>query len=184
MSYGKSSARASEAQRARAALRRERRSPASITPAGVVDHLYGYATTHGNLSVPFEGRVLRASESAVRGRLSGIRQCCDDAGRVGPYAAAGLDDRRGIGNPGHSTLVTEFCRSYHKLLFDFERSSLVMIDEPEISLHVTWQQEFLGDLDKIREVTGHSFLIATHSPSIVGEHWDRIVEMPLEEGLS
>lgn len=72
----------------------------------------------------------------------------------------------------------------HKLLFDFERSSLVMIDEPEISLHVTWQQEFLGDLDKIREVTGHSFLIATHSPSIVGEHWDRIVEMPLEEGLS
>jgi energy-coupling factor transporter ATP-binding protein EcfA2 len=64
------------------------------------------------------------------------------------------------------------------LLFNIDASrSLVLIDEPEISLHVVWQQRFLEDLIKISELASAQFVIATHSPQIVGKWWDRTVEL-------
>jgi predicted ATP-binding protein involved in virulence len=59
-----------------------------------------------------------------------------------------------------------------ELLFMAKPETLVLIDEPETSLHVSWQQEFLNDLKVIRSVNPLSFLIATHSPSIINESWD------------
>ncbi len=53
------------------------------------------------------------------------------------------------------------------LLFKAHEMSLVLIDEPEISLHVTWQYKFLDDMIEIAELVNIDFLIATHSPSII-----------------
>ena len=52
-----------------------------------------------------------------------------------------------------------------------------MIDEPEISLHVAWQQEFLHDLEKITDLAKFDVLIATHSPQIIHDRWDLTQEL-------
>ena len=65
----------------------------------------------------------------------------------------------------------------YSLLFKTDGHSLVLIDEPEISLHVSWQQAFLSDLVRISKVTGLRFIVATHSPQIVHKWWDRAVEL-------
>lgn len=63
----------------------------------------------------------------------------------------------------------------YELLFKLQKNSLVLIDEPEISLHVVWQQQFLDDLQKMVEVSGFDVIIATHSPQLIGSHWDLTV---------
>lgn len=65
----------------------------------------------------------------------------------------------------------------YELLFETEAGTLVMIDEPELSLHVSWQVEWLRDLEKIVELTGIDVLVATHSPQIINDRWDLTVEL-------
>ncbi|MGH2567555.1 MAG: AAA family ATPase [Bacteroidota bacterium] len=55
----------------------------------------------------------------------------------------------------------------YELLFRVKQNSLILIDEPELSLHVTWQHKFLDDITRISELVDLDFLIATHSPSII-----------------
>jgi predicted ATP-dependent endonuclease of OLD family len=42
-----------------------------------------------------------------------------------------------------------------------------LIDEPEISLHVAWQKEFLKDLQEIIKIQNMPVVIATHSPRLL-----------------
>lgn len=65
----------------------------------------------------------------------------------------------------------------YELLFKLEKNALVLIDEPEISLHVAWQEKFLGDLMEVVKLSEIDVVIATHSPEIIGEHWDLTVEL-------
>ena len=58
------------------------------------------------------------------------------------------------------------------LLFQLETNSLVLIDEPELSLHLLWQQSFLDDLLKIARLAQVDVLVATHSPDIIDAHWN------------
>jgi predicted ATP-binding protein involved in virulence len=66
---------------------------------------------------------------------------------------------------------------FYQLLFRLKPSSLILIDEPEISLHVAWQQEFLNDLINISRVSNIEALIASHSPDIINQRWDLTVEL-------
>ena len=63
----------------------------------------------------------------------------------------------------------------YELIFNAKPNVLVLIDEPEISLHITWQKEFLNDLLKIIEIQKIQVLIATHSASIINDRWDDLV---------
>jgi predicted ATP-binding protein involved in virulence len=65
----------------------------------------------------------------------------------------------------------------YEMLFKVKPNSLILIDEPEISLHVVWQQEFLKDLQEITRLVGFDVLIATHSPQIINDRWDLTVEL-------
>lgn len=47
-------------------------------------------------------------------------------------------------------------------------SDVFIIDEPEISLHIRWQENFISSLLKASSDT--QFIIATHSPDIIGEY--------------
>ena len=67
----------------------------------------------------------------------------------------------------------------YKLLFETKPNTLVMIDEPELSLHVAWQKEFLSDFKKIADLSQIDILIATHSPDIIDGRWD--ITVSLEE---
>jgi ABC-type transport system involved in cytochrome c biogenesis ATPase subunit len=70
----------------------------------------------------------------------------------------------------------------YELLFTVKPNSLIMIDEPEISLHVAWQLEFLNDIQKITSLTGIDVLLATHAPGIINERlkWAVGLEAPAE----
>jgi hypothetical protein len=65
----------------------------------------------------------------------------------------------------------------YDLIFNLKENSLVLIDEPEISLHIVWQQNFLRDLRKIIELVGFDAIIATHSPQIIGRSWELTEEL-------
>jgi energy-coupling factor transporter ATP-binding protein EcfA2 len=68
----------------------------------------------------------------------------------------------------------------YQLLFMVRPGSLVLIDEPEISFHVSWQQKFLQDLERISETADLDFLIATHSPQIIHDRWDLTISLSTE----
>jgi predicted ATP-binding protein involved in virulence len=64
----------------------------------------------------------------------------------------------------------EFVMNYN-LIFHKAPSRLVLIDEPEISLHTVWQREFIGSLMRIADLNPEiCFIVSTHSPSIAGNY--------------
>lgn len=63
------------------------------------------------------------------------------------------------------------------LLFNVPRGAMVLVDEPEISLHVVWQLAFIPDVQRIAELAGFRFIVATHSPQIINDAWDRAVRL-------
>jgi predicted ATP-binding protein involved in virulence len=65
----------------------------------------------------------------------------------------------------------------YELLFKVQKNSLVLIDEPELSLHVGWQAQFLKDLQDITKLADLDILMATHSPDIIQDRWDLTVEL-------
>ncbi|MBV7245682.1 AAA family ATPase [Streptomyces sp. MW-W600-10] len=68
----------------------------------------------------------------------------------------------------------------YDLLFNVAENSLVLIDEPEISLHVAWQQEFLNDIAKIANTASLRFVVATHSPQIIHKWRSRAVSLGVD----
>jgi ABC-type transport system involved in cytochrome c biogenesis ATPase subunit len=74
---------------------------------------------------------------------------------------------------------------FSELLFSVPPNALVMIDEPEISLHVTWQHDFLSDIKRIADLSRFDLLIATHSPQIINQRWNLTVDLvPPAEGAA
>lgn len=69
----------------------------------------------------------------------------------------------------------------YDLLFRVKPNTLVLIDEPELSLHVEWQVKFLPEMLDIAKTVSFSVLIATHSPYIVGDRDDLMVELSTEK---
>ena len=65
----------------------------------------------------------------------------------------------------------------YDLLFGIAKNSFIMIDEPELSLHVAWQDELLSDLQQMADLSDFRALLATHSPQIIGDRWDLTVEL-------
>lgn len=65
----------------------------------------------------------------------------------------------------------------YELLFKVQANSLVLIDEPELSLHVGWQVQFLKDLQEIIKLADLDIMMATHSPDIIQDRWDLTVEL-------
>lgn len=54
-----------------------------------------------------------------------------------------------------------------KLLSEANHGTLFLIDEPEISLHVSWQRAVPSLLAKIAETFGADIIVATHSPVLI-----------------
>ncbi|MGE7989680.1 AAA family ATPase [Pseudomonas sp. NPDC089554] len=61
-----------------------------------------------------------------------------------------------------------------KLVASAGPGNVLLIDEPEISLHVHWQQLLPSLFSRIAEHTGSQFLIATHSPTLVANAQDNL----------
>ena len=66
---------------------------------------------------------------------------------------------------------------HYDLLFKVPPNTVVLLDEPELSLHIEWQSRFLSDLMAIVQLSGFDALVATHSPHIIGVRDDLMVEL-------
>lgn len=66
---------------------------------------------------------------------------------------------------------------FYKLIFETKENSLLLIDEPEISLHVAWQRKFISDLFKIAERNKLNVIIVTHSPHIIGKYSENQIDL-------
>jgi ABC-type transport system involved in cytochrome c biogenesis ATPase subunit len=68
----------------------------------------------------------------------------------------------------------------YQLLFETSPSTLLLIDEPEISLHVGWQTSFVDDIALMGRDRNLQFLLASHSPVLIGgrEELKRSLDTP------
>lgn len=60
-------------------------------------------------------------------------------------------------------------------LLKFEEPVVYIADEPELSLHVTWQEKLLKSLVTLGGQM--QVIVATHSPDIVGNFQDRVIDL-------
>ena len=66
---------------------------------------------------------------------------------------------------GERQLIYTFLR-----VFNSERENqIILLDEPEISLHLSWQEILISSIKKIREDC--QIILVTHSPGIVMDGW-------------
>lgn len=55
------------------------------------------------------------------------------------------------------------------------KSTIFIADEPELSLHISWQKRILSSIKKLN--SNAQIIVATHSPEIVGEWQNKIINM-------
>lgn len=90
-----------------------------------------------------------------------------------------LDDRKlGISNlsSGEQHMIT----LYVMLLFNVHDNQVVLVDEPEISMHASWKIEFLKDVIEISNQKNLQLIIATHSITLISGRWDLTNELQMQ----
>ncbi|MGL4431185.1 MAG: AAA family ATPase [Plesiomonas shigelloides] len=64
------------------------------------------------------------------------------------------------------------------LIFKTENGAIILIDEPEISLHVSWQRDLICRFNKISSCSDYNqLIIATHSPEIINDDWKSSIDL-------
>lgn len=64
------------------------------------------------------------------------------------------------------------------IAFSEMKNKIFIIDEPELSLHLRWQESFISQLEKVLD-ENNQIILATHSPILVGNKKDKaVVIMP------
>ena len=66
---------------------------------------------------------------------------------------------------------------FFNLIFELNEEQLLLVDEPELSLHVSWQQNFMDDLLEVTKVNKTHVILATHSPQIVGNYFNLQIDL-------
>ncbi len=109
-------------------------------------------------------RFFRDSGKSLRYRERSNELCFDVITKADAYLAK--DQEIDLLSSGEKQLLILLSQ----LAFNNE-NMLYLVDEPEISLHPRWQEDFL---DAVQQVLSPSsqLLMATHSPAIVGHHKD------------
>lgn len=84
----------------------------------------------------------------------------------------------GTGKPRDLSILSSGERQIVTLLFAATRlhnAAIVLVDEPEISLHVEWQRDLVRAM--VEQVGTRQVIVATHSPEIGAEWLERVVEV-------
>ncbi len=123
-------------------------------------------------------RSVLDSKLAGSGKRTSVRR----GGRLGIESIAGHRVPVSQLSSGEQHLVAIFSQ----LLFATHTGSLVLIDEPEISMHMSWQHAFLEDVERVASVSDLQVILATHSTGIINGRWDltRELSLPPLEGLA
>ena len=96
-----------------------------------------------------------------------------DTGRLGVV----MDNGTSLPLQSLSSGEKQIMIMFYALLFHAEPGSIVILDEPEISLHVSWQQKLGRYFTDICRVRGLQMIVATHSPQVIHDMWDNAREL-------
>ncbi len=70
------------------------------------------------------------------------------------------------------------CVFYYDILFGAEENSLLLIDEPETSLHIVWQFTLIDDLyETLSLIEGARAIVSTHSPQVLSRYRELQVDL-------
>lgn len=73
---------------------------------------------------------------------------------------------------GEKQLIIMFS---HLILSSKDQKRIFIIDEPELSLHITWQEMLLTEMASVLDNT--QFILATHSPDIIGVYAYKTIDL-------
>lgn len=100
---------------------------------------------------------------------TGKRLYVDEVGRLSVKKPHGRDLTVDELSSGERQLIILFANViFDKYKLSTTKNEIMIIDEPEISLHIRWQEKFIDCLYEASEKT--QFIIATHSPDIIGDY--------------
>ncbi|WP_433370466.1 AAA family ATPase [Streptosporangium sp. CA-115845] len=57
------------------------------------------------------------------------------------------------------------------------RGTVIAIDEPELSMHISWQRRLVSNLLRCASRAAPQLIIATHSPDILGDYQENMTEL-------
>ncbi len=80
---------------------------------------------------------------------------------------------------GEKTLLSKVLYLYLKDIKD----SIILIDEPELSLHPAWQNRVLKLYENFAKENNSQIIIATHSPHIIGSAKNEYIRILTEDGV-
>ncbi|MDO4959329.1 MAG: AAA family ATPase [Prevotellaceae bacterium] len=103
------------------------------------------------------GKVL-SNKTMILDERNGIRFICNSRREVPLHKLSS----------GEQNMIILF----YRLVFETEPNTLLLIDEPENSLHVEWLQKMLSDYLVMESNLDCQMIIATHSPTFINGHWD------------
>jgi hypothetical protein len=123
----------------------------------------------------FDGLLAKIAlfQELIRDRFIGKQISIDRRGGFRIRTRDGRDiplDRLSSGEQHQLILVFE-------LLFELRENALILIDEPELSLHVSWQRKFISDLQRIIKLNNFDVILATHSPQLIGRWKELTIEL-------
>jgi len=64
---------------------------------------------------------------------------------------------------------------FTEALLQRKRTCIFIADEPELSLHISWQQKIIPSVNMINP--NAQLIVATHSPEVVGKYRDSLINM-------
>lgn len=65
----------------------------------------------------------------------------------------------------------------YRLILESKPGSLVLIDEPELSLHLAWIRGMLDEYKSFARTTDSQYLISTHSAAFISGQWDTTYDL-------
>ncbi|MCH7333832.1 AAA family ATPase [Acinetobacter modestus] len=80
-----------------------------------------------------------------------------------------LKNGQSIGYESLSSGERQVIYIFIKVINANENNALILMDEPEISLHLSWQESLLSEIRKVNK--NSQIIIVTHSPAIVMNGW-------------
>ena len=83
--------------------------------------------------------------------------------------------------PSHLSSGQKRLISILSQISDSPNGSTILIDEPELSLHIEWQERLVSALTE--NFPKHKFILATHAPSIVKFHHEKVIQVPPSDEL-
>jgi len=78
---------------------------------------------------------------------------------------------------GEKTLLSKILYIY----FKGYKNKVILIDEPELSLHPSWQNKILSVYEKLAKQNDCQIIIATHSPHIIGSAKSEYIRLLVKE---